>query len=156
MTLWFWFWIALTAILVVGEIFTAGFFLLPFGIGAAATAVGAWFGLGPVGQWILFLVVSVPSLLLIRRFAERVTEGAQTAGVAADRTLGKTGLVLKAIQPHGIAGLVRVRGEEWRAESDGEASIPEGAEVEVLRVDGTHLVVRPREASPAGGGEGGA
>jgi membrane protein implicated in regulation of membrane protease activity len=156
MTLWFWFWVALTAILIVGEIFTAGFFLLPFGIGAAASAVGAYFGLGPIGQWLVFLVISVPLLLLIRRFADRVTEGAEPLGVAADRALGKTGLVVEAIQPHGITGRVRVRGEEWRAESDGETSIPEGAEVEVLRVDGTHLVVRTRGASSAGGGEGGA
>jgi hypothetical protein len=32
---WTWFWVILSALLVVGEIFTAGFFILPFGIGAA-------------------------------------------------------------------------------------------------------------------------
>ena len=64
-------------------------------------------------------------------------------------------LVLEAIQPH-RTGRVRVGQEEWRAEGEGSSRIPEGAEVEVLRVDGTHLVVRPRNAPPPGGPEGGA
>ncbi len=155
MDLWFWFWVALAAILIVGEIFTAGFFLLPFGVGAAASAAGAWLGLGPVGQWVLFLVISVPLLFLIRRFADRVTEGAELLRVAGDRAVGKIGVVLEAIDPHGT-GSVRVAREEWRAESEGAGHLPVGAEVEVLRVDGTHLIVRSHVAPPAGGPEGGA
>ena len=111
MDLWFWFWVVLAAILIVGEIFTAGFFLLPFGVGAVVSAAGTWFGLGPVGQWLLFLAISVPGLLLIRRFADRVTEGAEPLRVAGDRTLGRVGLVLQAIQPHqtGRSGSSRPR-----------------------------------------------
>ena len=37
---WFWFWVILAVILFVGEIFTAGFFLLPFSLGAVAAALG--------------------------------------------------------------------------------------------------------------------
>ena len=38
---WIWFWVILAAVLVVGEIFTAGFFLLPFGVGAMVAALVA-------------------------------------------------------------------------------------------------------------------
>lgn len=151
---WTWFWIILSAFLIVGEIFTAGFFLLPFGIGAAAAAAVAGFGGGLVWQWAAFLVVSVPALLMLKRFADRVTEGADLK-VAADRVIGKVGTVIDEVQPHGITGRVRVGTEEWRAEADGEEAIPAGTSVEVLKVDGTHLVVRPRGVQPAGGGEGG-
>jgi membrane protein implicated in regulation of membrane protease activity len=152
---WTWFWVILSALLVVGEIFTAGFFILPFGIGAAVAALFAWAGLGLVWQWAIFLIVSIPSLLLLKRFADRVTEGADLR-VAGDRVLDKVGLVLEEVQPHGFTGLVRIGSEEWRAASDGEERIPAGASVEVLRVDGTHLVVRPRSVQPDGGSEGGA
>jgi len=152
---WTWFWVILSAILVVGEIFTAGFFILPFGIGAAAAALVAWLGFGLVWQWATFLIVSIPSLLLLKQFADRVTEGADLR-VAADRVLDKVGIVLEEVQPHGFTGRVRVGSEEWRAASEGEEKIPEGASVEVLRVDGTHLVVRPRSVQPDGGSEGGA
>ncbi len=152
---WTWFWVILSALLVVGEIFTAGFFILPFGIGAAAAALFAWAGFGLVWQWAIFLIVSIPFLLLLKRFADRVTEGADLR-VAGDRVLDKVGLVLEEVQPHGFTGLVRIGSEEWRAASEGEERIPEGVSVEVLRVDGTHLVVRPRSVQPDGGSGGGA
>jgi membrane protein implicated in regulation of membrane protease activity len=146
---WFWFWVILAVFLVVGEIFTMGFFLLPFGIGAAVTALATWFGLGPVGQWILFLATSVPALLLIKRFSERVTRDREPLRVASDRAVGKTGIVLERLQPHGAGGRVRVGMEEWRAEPESDETVPEGVTVEILRVEGTHLVVRPLSAAPA-------
>ena len=145
---WFWFWVILAALLIVGEIFTMGFFLLPFGVGAALTAVAAWFGLGSVGQWIVFLGTSVPSLLLIKRFADRMTRDREPFRVASDRALGKTGIVLERVLPHGGGGRVRVGMEEWRAQPETGEEIPEDALIEVVRVDGTHLVVRPQGSSP--------
>lgn len=145
---WTWFWIILAAILVVGEIFTAGFFMLPFGIGAGVAALAAGFGAGAAVQWTVFVIVSVIALLLVKRFADRVTAGAGP-GVASDRVIGKVGLVLEEVHPHGFTGRVRLGTEEWRAESDGEEHIPTGATVEVLRIEGTHLVVRPRQSPGA-------
>jgi membrane protein implicated in regulation of membrane protease activity len=147
---WFWFWIVLAVVLVVGEIFTLGFFLLPFGIGAAVAGLASWLGLGPVGQWLVFLAVSIPALLLIKRFADRVTRDREPLRVASDRAVGKTGLVLERIRPHGGGGRVRVGMEEWRAEPESGEDIAEGVTVLVLRVDGTHLVVRPVDTAPEG------
>jgi membrane protein implicated in regulation of membrane protease activity len=146
---WFWFWVILTVILLIGEIFTVGFFLLPFGVGAAVTAAAAWFGLGVVGQWIVFLVVSIPLLLLLKRFAERVTRHREMLNVASDRAVGQTGVVLESVKPYGGGGKVRVGSEEWRAEPEPPEEISKGSLVDVLRVDGTHLVVRPKAASPS-------
>lgn len=145
---WTWFWIILAAILVIGEIFTAGFFLLPFGVGAGVAALAAGVGGGPAVQWTAFVVVSVIALLMVKRFADRVTEGAGP-GVASDRVIGKVGLVLEEVHPHGFTGRVRIGTEEWRAESAGEEHIGTGTSVEVLRIEGTHLVVRPRRSSGA-------
>jgi len=146
---WFWFWIALAVILLVGEIFTVGFFLLPFSIGAAVAATCAWFGFGVLAQWAVFIVVSVPILLVVKRFADRMTKGADLR-VAGDRVVGSVGLVVEALRPHGVSGRIRVGREEWRAEAEGGAEVPQGSEVEVLRVEGTHLIVRPRGASSPG------
>ena len=142
---WEWFWVILSALLIVGEIFTAGFFILPFSIGAAFAAAVAWFGGGLVWQWAVFLVVSVGLLLPLKRFADRITPES-TIAVAADRMIGKVGVVIEAVQPHGVTGRVRLGSEEWRAAADGEELIPAETAIEVLRVDGTHVVVQPRGA----------
>ena len=143
---WEWFWVILSALLIVGEIYTAGFFILPFSIGAAFAAAVAWFGGGLVWQWAVFLVVSVGLLLPLKRFADRVTPESPIA-VAADRMIGKIGVVIEEVKPHGVTGRVRMGSEEWRAAADGEQSIAVDTPIEVLRVDGTHVVVRPRRTA---------
>jgi len=141
---WQWFWVILSALLIVGEIFTAGFFVLPFGIGAAVAAALAFMGFGLAWQWATFLVISVALLLPLKRFADSVTPDSGV-GVAADRVIGKVGIVVDEIQPHGITGgRVKIGSEEWRATSEGEEPIAMGAKVEILHIDGTHVVVRAR------------
>jgi membrane protein implicated in regulation of membrane protease activity len=142
MDVWFWVWAGLAAVLIVGEMFTAGFFLLPFGIGAAAAAGVNFAGMSMGWQWAAFLAVSAVLLLSLRRFADRVThEPPQKVGV--DRLIGKVGVVTEAVEPSDGAGRVRIEREEWRADTSADEVLAVGARVVVERVEGTHLVVKP-------------
>ncbi len=136
-----WIWMALAAVFVVGEMFTAGFFLLWFGVGAAAAGVLALFGLSFPWQLAAFVVVSGVMLAASRRFADRFSKK-QPPGIGADRFIGLKGLVLEEIDNASNTGQVRLRKEEWRADSHSDEVIPVGARVEVVRLDGTHLVVK--------------
>jgi membrane protein implicated in regulation of membrane protease activity len=136
-----WIWMALAAAFVVGEMFTAGFFLLWFGVGAAAAGLLALLGLSFPWQLGAFVVVSGVLLGVSRRFADRFSKK-QPPGIGADRFIGLKGLVLEEIDSAVNTGRVRLQKEEWRADSDGDAVIPVGARVEVVRLDGTHLVVK--------------
>ena len=136
-----WIWMILAAVFVAGEIFTAGFFLLWFGVGAAVAGLLALVGLGPAWQWGSFVVVSGVLFAVSRKFADRFTKP-QPPGIGADRFIGKRGLVLESIDDIQNTGRVRLDKEEWRAESDSGETIPEGARVEVARIEGTHVIVR--------------
>ncbi|UCF77928.1 MAG: NfeD family protein [Candidatus Eiseniibacteriota bacterium] len=139
-----WIWMALAALFIVAEIFTAGFFLLWFGIGAAVAGVLAIAGFSPGWQWAAFVVISGVLFLVSRRFADRVTQK-QPPGVGADRFIGKRGIVLENIDNARNTGRVRIDKDEWRADSEGGDPIPAGTRVEVTRLEGTHLVVRVLE-----------
>jgi membrane protein implicated in regulation of membrane protease activity len=52
-------WVVLGVILIVAEIFTPGFVLLWFGIGAIIAALAALVGLGYPLQFLLFFIVSI-------------------------------------------------------------------------------------------------
>lgn len=140
-TAYFWGWLILAMIFFVAEIFTAGFVLAAFGVGALAGAIAALFDLPIPVQLLTFIVVSVAAVLLSRRFAERVS-GKQPQMVGVDRVLGKQAVVLEAIDPLRAHGRVRVEREEWRAQSHDGSVIPVDAVVEVMSVDGTRLIVR--------------
>ena len=136
-----WIWMAIAAAFVVGEIFTAGFFLLWFGIGAAVAGVLALLGLGFGWQLGAFVVVSGVLFLVSRRFADRFSK-AQPPGIGADRFIGQQGQVLEEIDNIKNTGRVRLQKEEWRAESETGEILPVGTRGEVVRLDGTHLVVK--------------
>jgi membrane protein implicated in regulation of membrane protease activity len=137
-----WLWMGLAAIFAVAEIFTAGFFLLWFAVGAAVAGVLAILGVGGVWQWAAFVVVSGALLAGSRRFAERFT-AKQPPGIGADRLIGRRGLVLEEIDDVRNTGRARIDKEEWRAESATDEVIPVDTRIEVVRLEGTHLVVRP-------------
>lgn len=144
MEIWFWVWLALAVILSIAEIFTGGFFLLPFGVGAAVAALLEYLNVDIVWQWVAFLGISFVMLVLLRRLSDRIThEPPQRMG--ADRLIGKEGVVIERLVPHSPRGQVRVEREEWRAETPDDSEIAEGARVNVVAVDGTHLVVESVE-----------
>ena len=138
---WFWIWSVLAMFLLVGEIFTAGFFMLPFGIGAIVAAAMAFFEVDPLWQTLAFIIVSTVAFFLLRRFADRMThEPPEKMG--ADRLIGKRGVVIEELTPNSLVGQVRVAREEWRADAPGEGIVPQGTEVIVEGIEGTHLIVR--------------
>ena len=135
-----WVWMVIAALFIIGEIFTAGFFLLWFGIGAAIAGILALLGFGAGWQWGTFIVLSGVLFGVSRKFAERFTKK-QPPGIGADRFIGKKGVVLEEVDNIKNTGRVRVEKEEWRADSETGKVIPVGKMVEVTRLDGTHLVV---------------
>jgi len=139
-----WIWMIIAAIFVVGEIFTAGFFLLWFGVGAAVAGILALLGLSFGWQLAAFVVVSLVLFTSSRRFAERFSKK-QPPGIGADRFIGKQGVVLEDVDNVKNIGRVRLDKEEWRADSESGTAIPAGTQVEVVRLDGTHLVVKAIE-----------
>ena len=138
---WRWVWTGLALLMGLGEIVTAGFFLLPFAIGAGLAAIAAWTGVSDIVQWLLFFVGTGLSFLYVRRFM-RAQDEDQTLVVGPGRYVGMEALVLQTIDTGANTGLIRVEAEEWRAVTDGEP-IAEGRRVEVVALRGTRLVVRP-------------
>lgn len=139
---WLWFWVGAAVFLSVAEIFTAGFFMLPFGIGAAAAAVMAFFEAGEIPQLLVFIVVSALSLWVLRRYVRFGDKDQHPVG--SNRYVGSRARVIETIDPSAGVGRVRMDTESWRASTDG-GRIEEGTEVRVTDVRGTRLIVEPIE-----------
>ena len=142
--LWRWLWLGLAVLLGVGEVLTAGFFLLPFVVGGGAAAVVSWLGLSILAQWLVFFGVSLLSWAVLHRYIKTQDADGQPQ-VGANRWKGATGLVLEEIDQISGRGMVRIFGEEWRATVEaGQENIDSGQTVEVIGVEGTKLIVVPR------------
>jgi membrane protein implicated in regulation of membrane protease activity len=131
----------MAAFFVVAEIFHMGFFLLWFGVGAAVAGILALLDFGMGWQLASFIIVSGVLFAVSRRFAEKFTKK-QPPGVGADRFIDKKGVVIEEINNLKNTGRVRLGKDEWRADSDTDMIILPGQMVEVVRVEGTHLMVK--------------
>jgi membrane protein implicated in regulation of membrane protease activity len=136
-------WVGLAVVLAVAEAFTGTLVLIMFAAGAAAAAVAAALEVGVVGQGVIFMLVSVLSLVALRPVIRKhmlpaIAGADQTIGVKAME--GAPGTVLERVT--GEAGLVRVSGELWTARVfDATQVIEPGERVRVIEVRGTTAMV---------------
>lgn len=141
--LW-WIWVIVGILLIIGEIFTAGFFLIWFGIAAIIAGIIAFFELSVIWQGVAFVIISAILLAGTRRLAERYTKK-QPPGIGADRFIGKVGVVLEEIDNDKNTGRVRVEEDKWRADSLEGDIITKDSNVQVIKIEGTHVVVKKVE-----------
>ena len=137
---WRWLWTCSAVVFSLAEVFTAGFFLLPFAIGAAAAAVLAWADVHILWQWLVFFGATVVSFVYLRRFVGRQNDVEQPR-VGANRLIDARGQVIERVDEDVQTGMVRIGGEEWRAVA--AEPIEVGTRVMVTEIDGTRLVVVP-------------
>lgn len=141
------FWLIAMVLFGVLEAVTVGLTSIWFAVGALAALIAASLGAGTLVQVILFLAVSFVTLLLVRPLAQRYINDRKEP-TNADRVIGQEGVVTEAIDNLSARGQVNVSGALWSARSQGDAPIPKGAVVRVLRIEGVKLYVVPA-GSPA-------
>ena len=138
-------WLILGVALIVAEIFTLGFVLLWFGIGAIAAALVGLLGGGVFLQFLVFAIVSVTltamSRTILAKYFSHDEKNAMKSGV--DALPGKIGTVSLASKGALNEGAVKVFGSTWTAYPiEGETELVEGEKVEVVEVRGSSIYVR--------------
>ncbi len=140
---WRWIWLGTAVVMGLGEIVTAGFFILPFAVGATVAFLLAWFDVAVGIQWAAFVGISVVSLIWLQRFTRQ--DDHEQPPVGANRFVGKRGLVLEDVDRITAQGRVRMETEVWRATTEGDP-ISAGTEVRIVGVVGSRLLVERDES----------
>ncbi|MFL6374396.1 MAG: NfeD family protein [Pyrinomonadaceae bacterium] len=137
-------WLVLGVVLIVAEVFTLGFVLLWFGLGAIAAAIVGLAGGGLGLQFLVFAVVSVALTIMSRTLlANYLPHPAQYLKTGIEALPGKIGTVTLPSSGALHEAAVRVYGSTWTAYPiDGETRLAEGEKVEVVEVRGSSIYVR--------------
>jgi membrane protein implicated in regulation of membrane protease activity len=137
-------WLVLGVVLIVAEVFTLGFVLLWFGIGAIAAAIVGLLGGGLGLQFLVFAVVSVAMTAMSRTILyDYLPHGGHLLKTGIEALPGKVGTVTHASQGSLNEAAVRVYGSTWTAYPiDGETQLAEGEKVEVVEIRGSSIYVR--------------
>lgn len=139
---WRWIWVGAALFLGLAEMVTAGFFMLPFAVGAVIAAILAFVDVTPEVQLIVFIGSSLLALVVLQRYVRKEDE--KQPAIGSNRYVGSRAVVLQAVDRASGSGRVRMDTEEWRAVTDGDV-IEAGTEVQVVEVRGARLVVEPTD-----------
>lgn len=145
-------WAVLGVIFIIAEIFTSGFVLLWFGIGAMAAMLAALVGLNYPLQFLIFFTVSIAltaasRTLFVKYFSHHEKDGALKSGV--DALPGKIGTVVSSSHGAMNEGAVKVFGSTWTAyPAEGEEPLEAGDRVVVESIKGASIYVRRAGALP--------
>ena len=150
---WVWIlWAVLGVILVIAEVFTPGFVLLWFGVGALAAALASFLGAGLGAQFVIFIALSSMLTALSRTiFVNYFTTEGEPEGlkVGAAKLPGQVGTVVAPSQGALNEGAVKVFGSVWTAyPAEGEPPLVAGDRVVVERLQGASIYVRRAGSLP--------
>jgi len=140
-------WCILGAVLIVAEMFTSGFVLLWFGIGALAAAFVGLIGIDSLAiQFAVFALVSIgltaaSRTIFVKYFSREETGDSLRTGV--DALPGKIGTVVSSSRGAMQEGAVKVFGSTWTAyPAAGESALEAGERVRVESIEGASIYVR--------------
>lgn len=151
---WYWvLWSILGAILLVAEIFTSGFVLLWFGIGALVAAFAGFIGIDSLAiQFLIFATISIAltaasRTIFLNYFSREKTGESLRSGV--DALPGKIGTVVSSSKGALHEGAVKVFGSTWTAyPAPGEPPLEAGERVCVESIEGASIYVKRVDGEP--------
>ena len=137
-----WVWWMIAAGVAAGEIFTMGFFLGPIAIAATLAAIVSLVGGGLAASWVVFIVASIGSLLVLPdRPALPAHPARIRTGTAA--LVGGPATVVERVDADG--GCVKIGGELWTARAWATRT-PRSSRVPAWR---SRRSTAPRRSSPS-------
>ena len=133
-------WLVLLILFLVAEGATAAVTTIWFAVGALVAMVAAMLGAQLWLQIVVFMVVSVASLMALRPLLKKyITPKKVRTNI--DAVIGQQGIVLQRIDNLAGTGRVKLGGMEWSARSANGEIIAADAVIQVEKIEGVKVLV---------------
>lgn len=138
------FWLASMIILFVVEAVTVNLVTIWFAFGALAALVASLFGCKLWLQIVLFIAVTILTLIPTRTLAKKYFNKSKHQPTNADMVIGKDCTVVEDVDNLLATGAVKCMGKEWTARSENGEKIAAGETVTAVAIEGVKLIVRKK------------
>ncbi len=136
------FWLVSMIALFVIEAATVNLVTIWFAFGALAALIVS-LSSGPLWlQIVLFIAVTILTLIPTRALAKKFFNKGKHQPTNTDMTIGKECTVTEEINNLQGTGAVKCLGKEWSARSQTGDTVPVGAIVTVMAIEGVKLIVK--------------
>ena len=134
-------WLIALVVFALAEAATVSLVSIWFAGGALIAFLVSLFSNSLLAQCIVFLAVSALCLALVRPVA-RKHFSPRLRATNTDRLIGQEAVVTESIDNLAATGQVKLSGQIWTARSETDETIPVGATVTVLRIEGVKVIVQ--------------
>lgn len=134
-------WLIVTILSGILEAITAGLVSIWFAFGGFAALVACRLNCPTFFQYIIFIVVSLLTMIFIKPFAQKNLHVKMQA-TNADSLVGLECIVTEEINNLSNKGEVQIKGQKWSARNIKDEIIAENAKVVVERIEGVKLLVK--------------
>ena len=139
------FWLIAAGIFFIAEIATVGFLIFWLGIGAVLAMIVSFFTTNLVIQTITFVLSSIILIIFTKPILSKYINTKSPVLTNSYSLLNKRGIVVSDINGIDSIGQVKVNGDVWSAKCEDDIIIPKGTKVEILKIDGVKLIIKPLE-----------
>ncbi len=136
-------WLIIAGVCLIAEIFTVGFLIFWFAIGALIAMIASFFISNIIIQTAIFIIASTILIFTTKPFVNKITKKEDNVKTNVYSIIGKTGIVIEDIDSVHSKGQIKVAGETWSAISNSNTIIPKDSEVEILEIKGVKVLVSP-------------
>lgn len=133
-------WLGLGVLLVIAEAFAGELYLLMFGIAAGISSAAAAMGAGWPWTIGLFAITSIALIYFVRPAIVGRLHHGPTLVMGHHAVIGRVGDVTQDVTR--FDGRVLVGDDDWTARSASGETLPVGARVRVVRLDGVTAIVQ--------------
>ena len=135
-------WLIAAGIFFIAEIATVGFLVFWLGVSAIFAMLVSFITDNLFIQTVVFVVSSCILIPFTKPLVNKFIDKDGAVKTNAFSLINKKGIVISKITPDNN-GIVKVNGESWSAKCENDEILEEGSKVEVLKIDGVKLIVKP-------------
>ena len=137
------FWLILSGIFLLIEIFNVSFLIFWFSIGALIAMLSSFIISNIFLQATIFLVTSTLLLFVTKPFVNKILPKDSFIKTNSSSIEGKIGKVIIDIEPIEGKGQIKINSEIWSANSIDNTYISKNTEIIVEKIEGVKAIVKP-------------
>ena len=145
----FWIWLSIIIITIVLEIITTDIVSIWFTFGAVIPLfLSAFDVLNPLWQTVIFVVVSAVLISALRKVTIKFFFKNNTSKTNLDTLIGEKHRLIEGTTFEKL-GKLEIKDITWSVMGDNQQSIKKGQIVEIVRIEGNKLIVKPANTKEA-------
>ena len=146
MSTMFWIWLAVMVIAVIVEILTTDLVSIWFTFGAVVPLfLSAFDILNPIWQTVIFVAISAVLIATLRKVTMKFLFRNNQSKTNLDTLIGEKYRLVESTD-FDTLGKVKIKDVDWSVQGDKQQTIEKGSIVEVVKIEGNKLIVKPVEA----------